>query len=62
MPCLPTRAEAELLEIAADEPCLTLMRRTWTSSVAVTFARFVHPGSRYRLGCRFKPDDSRYQS
>ena len=53
---LPTRAEAELLEIRADEPCLTLMRRTWTSGVAVTFARFVHPGSRYRLGCRFTPD------
>ena len=45
-----------------EEPCLTLMRRTWTSGVAVTFARFVHPGSRYRLGCRFTPDDSRYQS
>jgi GntR family histidine utilization transcriptional repressor len=58
---LPTRAEAELLEIRADEPCLTLMRRTWTSGVAVTFARFVHPGSRYRLGCRFSPDLSQRQ-
>ncbi|MCX4157215.1 MULTISPECIES: histidine utilization repressor [Paraburkholderia] len=58
---LPTRAEAEWLEIRADEPCLTLMRRTWTSGVAVTFARFVHPGSRYRLGCRFTPDLSQRQ-
>src|SRR6202000_347474 len=58
---LPTRAEAELLEIRAEEPCLTLMRRTWTSGVAVTFARFVHPGSRYRLGCRFSPDLSQRQ-
>jgi hypothetical protein len=58
---LPTRTEAELLEIHADEPCLTLMRRTWTSGVAVTFARFVHPGSRYRLGCRFTPDLSQRQ-
>jgi GntR family histidine utilization transcriptional repressor len=58
---LPTRAEAELLEIRAEEPCLTLMRRTWTSGVAVTFARFVHPGSRYRLGCRFSPDMSQRQ-
>jgi GntR family histidine utilization transcriptional repressor len=48
--------EPQLLEIAADEPCLTLVRRTWTAGVAVTFARFIHPGSRYRLGCRFVPD------
>ncbi|BCF99275.1 histidine utilization repressor [Paraburkholderia sp. PGU19] len=58
---LPSRAEAELLQIAPEEPCLTLMRRTWTSGVAVTFARFVHPGSRYRLGCRFAPDTSQRQ-
>jgi GntR family transcriptional regulator, histidine utilization repressor len=58
---LPSRAEAELLQIAPEEPCLTLMRRTWTSGVAVTFARFVHPGSRYRLGCRFATDTSQRQ-
>jgi GntR family transcriptional regulator, histidine utilization repressor len=58
---LPTRSEAELLQIAAEEPCLTLVRRTWTSGVAVTFARFVHPGSRYRLGCRFVPEMSQRQ-
>ncbi|SDH90349.1 histidine utilization repressor [Paraburkholderia phenazinium] len=58
---LPTLAEAELLEIRAEDPCLTLVRRTWTSGVAVTFARFVHPGSRYRLGCRFSPDMSQRQ-
>ncbi|MGH8782407.1 histidine utilization repressor [Paraburkholderia sp.] len=52
---LPGRAEAERLEIDAGEPCLTLVRRTWTSGIAVTYARFVHPGSRYRLGCRFVP-------
>jgi GntR family histidine utilization transcriptional repressor len=53
---LVTATEAELLEISNEEPCLTLVRRTWTGGVAVTFARFVHPGSRYRLGCRFAPD------
>ena len=58
---LPTRAEAGLLEIRPEEPCLTLTRRTWTSGGAVTFARFVHPGSRYRLGCRFAPDMSQRQ-
>ncbi|MGF6641135.1 histidine utilization repressor [Paraburkholderia sp. MM6662-R1] len=58
---LPTPAEAALLEIHAEEPCLTLTRRTWTGGVAVTFARFVHPGSRYRLGCRFSPKTSQRQ-
>jgi GntR family histidine utilization transcriptional repressor len=59
--CLPTPDEAALLEIRVEEPCLTLVRRTWTSGVAVTFARFVHPGSRYRLGCRFGPAVSQRQ-
>lgn len=52
---LVTPTEAKLLDIPQSEPCLTLMRRTWTDGVAVTFARFIHPGSRYRLGCRFAP-------
>ncbi|MDR3098809.1 MAG: histidine utilization repressor [Paraburkholderia sp.] len=52
---LATPSEAALLEISDGEPCLTLVRRTWTKHRAVTFARFVHPGSRYRLGCRFSP-------
>jgi GntR family histidine utilization transcriptional repressor len=59
---LPTRTEAEWLEIGPEVPCLTLVRRTWSSGVAVTFARFVHPGSRYRLGCRFTPEFARQQS
>ncbi|HTJ92288.1 MAG TPA: histidine utilization repressor [Pararobbsia sp.] len=59
---LPTRTEAQWLEIGAEVPCLTLVRRTWSSGVAVTFARFVHPGFRYQLGCRFNPETSRTQS
>jgi len=59
---LPTRPEADLLQVLASEPCLTLVRRTWTNGVAVTYARFVHPGSRYRLGCRFTPDVAQRQS
>jgi GntR family transcriptional regulator, histidine utilization repressor len=59
---LPTRAEAALLHIGTDQPCLTLLRRTWASGVAVTFARFVHPGTRYRLGCRFNVDNMQRQS
>lgn len=52
----PTRHEADLLEIEFEAPCLTLTRRTWNSGIPVTFSRFIHPGTRYRLGCRFKPD------
>jgi GntR family transcriptional regulator, histidine utilization repressor len=59
---LPSRQEAELLQVPSGEPCLTLVRRTWSNGVAVTYARFVHPGSRYRLGCRFRPDIAQRQS
>ena len=59
---LPTRADAKLLQIGLDQPCLTLVRRTWSNGAAVTFARFVHPGTRYRLGCRFTGDSMQRQS
>ncbi|GLU39597.1 histidine utilization repressor [Pseudomonas citronellolis] len=49
---LPNPAESELLELEGNEPCLVLMRRTWVRGKAVTFVRFVHPSSRYRLGSR----------
>jgi len=50
---LPSEADAEILEIKATQPCLVLTRRTWSNGVPVTFARFTHPGTRYRLGGRF---------
>lgn len=49
-----TPEEAVLLEVAVGEPCLVLTRRTWSRSRPVTWVRCVHPGSRYRLGTRFK--------
>ena len=52
---LPSHSEAKLLEIEMGAPCLTLTRRTWANGTPVTYSRFVHPGSRYRLGCRFNP-------
>lgn len=52
---LPTGAEAQLLKLGRNEPCLLLTRRTWASNSSVTLARLLHPASRYRLGCRFKP-------
>ena len=50
----PTAEEAELLEVRPAHPCLVLTRRTWSSQMVVTFVRCVHPGSRYRLGSRFR--------
>jgi GntR family transcriptional regulator, histidine utilization repressor len=49
---LPSTEEARLLEITEQTPCLVLMRRTWTNSKTVTYVRFLHPSSRYRLGSR----------
>ena len=43
-------AQLALLEIAAVEPCLQITRRTWSRQGVVSFARLVHPGSRFRLG------------
>ncbi|HXZ06830.1 MAG TPA: histidine utilization repressor [Paraburkholderia sp.] len=59
---LPTPEQAALLGMHTDEPCLTLTRRTWTKGTAVTFAHFIHPGNRYRLGSRFKPNSVRGQT
>lgn len=50
-----TLDEAERLGLSAGSPCLVLTRRTWSRGICVTFVRCVHPGSRYRLGTRFKP-------
>jgi GntR family transcriptional regulator, histidine utilization repressor len=38
------------LGIGAGEPCLQILRRTWSRQGVVSFARLVHPGSRFRLG------------
>jgi GntR family histidine utilization transcriptional repressor len=32
-----------------DEPCLLVLRRTWSQGRPVTLARLHHPGSRYEL-------------
>lgn len=50
-----TPQEAALLGIAADAPCLIIVRRTFTTEAAITLARLVHPGSRYSLQGEFEP-------
>lgn len=51
----PTAQEAALLGIAADEPCLVVVRRTFSRSAPITVARLVHPGTRYTLQGEFSP-------
>ena len=50
-----TPREAQLLQIASDEPCLVVVRRTFTRDAAITLARLVHPGARYSLEGQFEP-------
>lgn len=51
----PTAQEARLLGVAADAPCLVVVRRTFTRSAPITIARLVHPGERYALHGEFQP-------
>ena len=51
----PTAQEASCCGIAAGEPCLVVVRRTFSRGVPITIARLVHPGSRYQLEGQFKP-------
>lgn len=52
----PDATTRRLLTIGTDEACLVLHRRTWFNGVVVNKGRFVYPGSRYRMGSRFRPD------
>ncbi|MBK5549127.1 histidine utilization repressor [Pseudomonas sp. TH03] len=48
----PSSDESKHMQIDAHEPCLILVRRTWSQSKIVTYVRLTHPSSRYRLGSR----------
>lgn len=52
---LPTAGEARLLGIRRAEPCLIMVRRTFTRDAVITLARLVHPGARYQLSGEFNP-------
>ena len=47
------------LDMAADEPALVVIRRTWSDGRPVTFARLHHPGSRYELAGHYAPPGTR---
>lgn len=50
---LGSERECRLLRIERSEPCLLLLRRTWSGSLLVSTARLIHPGSRNRLEGEF---------
>jgi GntR family histidine utilization transcriptional repressor len=52
---LPTAQEASLLGIGAADPCLVVVRRTFSREAAITIARLVQPGARYTLQGEFQP-------
>lgn len=51
----PNAAVRQRLHMDEDEPCLVVIRRTWSRGRPVTFARLHHPGSRYELAGHYAP-------
>ena len=47
---MPNKQMCQWLNLSSQEPCLQLIRRTWSSNGIVSYARLVSPGRKYRLG------------
>ena len=52
---MPDEKVQKLLGIDRSEPCLVLYRKTWVGDDVATSSHFYYPGSRYRIGGKFKP-------
>lgn len=52
---MPDERTRRLLAMKRDEPCLVVIRRTWTAGQIASVARLYYPGSRYELSGRFRP-------
>jgi GntR family transcriptional regulator, histidine utilization repressor len=52
---MPDERTRRLLAMKRDEPCLLVIRRTWTHGQIASVARLYHPGSRYEMSGRFRP-------
>lgn len=57
----PDANTRDLLEIDISEPCLVLHRKTFLHDKVATKSRFIYPGSRYRIGGRFKPSSEAHR-
>ncbi|MGI9271767.1 MAG: histidine utilization repressor [Woeseiaceae bacterium] len=51
----PNAAVRKQLHMDDQEPCLVVLRRTWSQGRPVTFARLHHPGTRYELTGSYTP-------
>lgn len=52
---MPDERTRRLLTMSRDEPCLLVIRRTWTAGQIASVARLYYPGSRYEMSGRFRP-------
>ncbi len=52
---MPDERTRKLLAMKRDEPCLVVIRRTWTAGQIASVARLYYPGARYELSGRFRP-------
>jgi GntR family histidine utilization transcriptional repressor len=52
---MPDPRTRKLLAMKRDEPCLLVIRRTWTDGQIASVAHLYHPGSRYEMSGRFRP-------
>lgn len=46
---MPEKKVTKALEMKAGEPCLLLIRRTWSESRVVSYAELSHPATRYEF-------------
>lgn len=51
---MPGARVRKLLQLKENEPCLILLRRTWSQGQIASVATLYHPGSRYELSDHFK--------
>lgn len=52
---MPDDQQRRLLQMKRGEPCLQVLRRTWTAGAIASVARLFYPGSRYEMSGRFRP-------
>src|SRR5450755_1754269 len=52
---MPDERTRRLLDMKREEPCLLMIRRTWTAGQIASVARLYYPGSRYEMSGRFRP-------
>lgn len=52
---MPDERARKLLAMKKGEPCLLMVRRTWTAGAIASVARLHYPGTRYEMSGRFHP-------